>query len=65
MKEKKQRVEYMTLDLSPARSWDTRKKLDEVVATLIRLGKDGWILISGIEYLKSAVFMPIIEEVEE
>ena len=25
MKEKKQRVEYMTLDLSPARSWDTRK----------------------------------------
>lgn len=65
MKEKKQRVEYMTLDLSPTWSLDRQKKHNEMVKRLNELGKDGWILISGIEYLDSAVFMRIIEEVEE
>lgn len=62
MQEKKQRVEYMTLDLSSGWSLNRKKKHQEMMDRLNELGKDGWILISGIEYLEYAVFMRIIEE---
>lgn len=62
MQARKQRVEYMTLDLSPGWSLDRKKKHQEMVDRLNELGKDGWILISGIEYLDCAVFMRMIEE---
>lgn len=62
MREKRQRVEYMTLDLSPAWTLDGKKKHQEMMERLNELGKEGWILISGIEYLEHAVFMRIIEE---
>lgn len=52
----------MTLDLSSAWSLDQKKKHQEMVERLNELGKDGWILISGIEYLEYAVFMRIVEE---
>ena len=62
MSKNKQKVEYRTMDLSPARSWSQQKKRGELVARLNELGQEGWILISGIEYLEAAVLMRIVEE---
>ena len=62
MPQHKQRIEYRMLDLSPARSWSLQKKRGELVARLNELGQEGWILISGIEYLEAAVLMRIVEE---
>lgn len=59
--QKKQKVEYMTKDLSPSWSLDGEKKHHEMIEELNRLGNDGWILISGTENLKYATFMRIID----
>ena len=57
---KKQKIEYMTIDLSPSWSLDLEKKHLETIEKLNKLGSDGWILISGVENLKYATFMRII-----
>lgn len=59
--QKKSKVEYMTTDLSSSWSLDLEKKHSEMIEKLNRLGDDGWILISGIENLKYATFMRIID----
>ena len=55
----KQKIEYMSIDLSPQWSLNAEKKQKELIARLNELGADGWILISGIEYLQYATFMRI------
>ena len=57
---KKQKIEYMTTDLSPSWSLDSEKKHLETIEKLNKLGDDGWILISGMENLKYATFIRII-----
>ena len=57
---KKQKIEYMTMDLSPSWSLDLEKKHLETLEKLNKLGNDGWILISGMENLKYATFIRII-----
>ena len=60
----KQKIEYMSIDLSPQWSLNAEKKQKELIARLNELGADGWILISGIEYLQYATFMRIVSRTE-
>ena len=59
-----QKIEYMSIDLSPQWSLNAKKKQAELIDRLNELGADGWILISGIEYLQYATFMRIVSRTE-
>lgn len=59
-----QKIEYMSIDLSPQWSLNAKKKQNELINRLNELGADGWILISGIEYLQYATFMRIVPRTE-
>lgn len=56
------KVEYKWIDISPSWSLNTTTKMEELINRLNDLGQEGWILISGVEVSKYAVFMRIIEE---
>lgn len=61
-----QKVEYMSMDLYADLhfSFNVQKQCDELIARLNELGADGWILISGMENLRFAIFMRIISETD-
>jgi len=56
------KYEYKSVDLSPTWTLDNNKKQAELIARLNELGNDGWILISGVEFVKYAVCMREIPE---
>ena len=60
----KQKIEYMSVDLSPQWSLNAQKKQNELIDRLNELGAEGWILISGTEYLQYATFMRIVSRTE-
>ncbi len=58
------KYEYMTVDLSPTWTLDLNKKQAELISRLNELGEDGWVLISGLEFTKTAVCMREVPEVQ-
>ena len=51
------KYEYKSIDLSPSFGWDNNRKQSELVDRLNELGKDGWILVSGVASSKYSVVM--------
>lgn len=56
------KYEYKWVDLSPTWSLDSNKKMNELIDRLNELGQEGWIIVSGVEIAKYAVFMREISE---
>lgn len=56
------KYEYKCIDLSPTWTFNKEEKLNELMDRLNELGKEGWILISGIEIAKYSVFMREVSE---
>ena len=56
------RYEYKWVDLSPTWTLDNNKKMNELIDRLNELGQDGWVILSGFEIAKYAVFVREISE---
>jgi hypothetical protein len=56
------KYEYKNVDLSPTWTLNNDKKQAEMIDRLNELGKDGWIAVSGFEFIKYTVFMREIPE---
>ena len=52
------KYEYKMVDLSPtARTLNNNKKMKEMVDRLNELGKEGWLMVEGVEFTKYAIFV--------
>lgn len=56
------KYEYISIDLSPTYSLNKEKKMNELIKKLNELGKEGWIIISGFEVMKYAIFAREIDQ---
>lgn len=56
------KYEYKWFDLSPTWTLDSTRKMTELVDRLNELGQEGWMIVSGMEIVKYAVFMREIPE---
>lgn len=56
------KYEYKWFDLSPTWTLDSTRKMNELVDRLNELGQEGWMIVSGMEIVKYAVFMREIPE---
>ncbi|HCW73721.1 DUF4177 domain-containing protein [Proteiniclasticum sp.] len=58
------KYEYQIFDLSPTWTLNPSKKQNELIDRLNELGRDGWIIMSGFEFMKHTVFMREITDEE-
>ncbi len=56
------KYEYKWVDLRMPWSMDSNKQMNDFIDKLNELGQEGWILVSGVEVAKYAVFMREISE---